>query len=96
MSPTADPRREAYRALVEAVVGMGYPEPFGRAIADSLGTEKMMVRMTAYLRQARPGSAEEIADEMLAILSDRDRWVRKKQAEYYNSRYNRLLWEGLE
>ena len=35
-------------------------------------------------------------DEMLAIMSDRDSWVRKKKAEYYNSKYNELLLHGLE
>ena len=33
---------------------------------------------------------------MLAIMSDRERWIQKKEAEYYNSRYNDLLNNGLE
>ncbi len=87
--------KRAYRELVEAITNMGYPEEFGKAIAKSLGSEKTMERMTAYLHQAKPRTAEEIADEMLAIQSDRDRWVKKKEAEYYNSKYNQLLNEGL-
>ena len=39
--------------------------------------------------------AEEIADEMLAIMSDRDRWIQKKQAEEANARYNELIYYGL-
>ena len=75
-----DERERIYRQLVETIVKMGYPEGFG------LG----------YLKAAKPKTAEEIADEMLAIMDDRERWIQKKSAEYYNSKYNELLWYGLE
>lgn len=65
--------KEAYRDLIDAIVHMGYPEEFGKAVAKNLGSEKTMRRMTVYLHQAKPRSAEEIADEMLAIMSDRER-----------------------
>ena len=84
--------KEAYRELVETIVRMGYPEDFGKVIARNLGSEKTMRRMTAYLHHAKPRSAEEIADEMLAIMSDRERWSRKKEAEESNARYNELLY----
>ena len=54
-----------------------------------------MSRMIRYLRNANPRSAEEIADEMLAIMEDRNRWVQKKEAEYYNAKYNEMLYNGL-
>ena len=88
-------REKAYRELVETIVRMGYPESFGTAIAENLRTEKTMSRMIGYLCHARPGSAEEIADEMLAIMEDRERWIRKKSAQFYNSRYNGILNDGL-
>ena len=88
-------RADARRTLARTIERMGYPIEFGAVIADSLGTEKMMRRMIAYLHEAKPKSAEEIADEMLAITSDRDRWIQKKQAEYYNAKINVLLNEGL-
>ncbi len=88
--------KAAYRELVQTITRMGYPEEFGKAIAKNLGSENTMTRMTAYLRSANPRSAEEIADEMLAIMSDRERWIQKKEAEYYNSKYNDLLNNGLE
>ncbi len=81
--------------LIGIIIRMGYSEEFGAAIADSLGSEKTMERMVRYLHHAHPRSAEEIADEMLAILDDRDRWVRKKTAEYYNRKYNEFLDLGL-
>ena len=40
-------------------------------------------------------SAEEIADEMLAIMSDREQWIAKKEAEEANARYTQLLNENL-
>ena len=87
--------KAAYRELIETLVRMGYPEELGRAIAKNLGSEKTMRRMTAYLCSAKPRSAEEIVDEMLAIMSDRERWIRKKKAEEANARYNELLYYGL-
>lgn len=88
-------RQRIHQELVQTIVRMGYPEEFGKAIADSLGTEMTMDRMIRYLGHARPRSAEEIADEMLAIVDDRDRWVKKKANEYYNRKYNELLYYGL-
>ena len=87
--------KASYRELIEAIVHMGYPEEFGKAIAKNLGSEKTMRRMTAYLYAAKPRSAEEIADEMLAIMSDRERWIKKKEAEEANAKYNELLYFGL-
>ncbi len=87
--------KAAYSDLVRAVASRGYPEDFGRMIAKNLGSEKTMRRMTAYLNSANPRSAEEIADEMLAIMSDRERWLRKKEAEEANARYNEILNRGL-
>ena len=81
----------AYADLIEAIVRLGYPEEFGKTIAKNLGSEKTMRRMTAYLYSAKPRSAEEIADEMLAIMSDRERWIAKKEAEEANARYNEYL-----
>jgi len=87
--------KAAYRELIGAIVRMEYPEEFGKVIAKNLGSEKTMRRMTAYLYSARRRTAEEIADEMLAIMSDRERWISKKEAEAANARYNELLYYGL-
>jgi hypothetical protein len=89
-----DERTRIRGSLVRKISEMGYPEAFGMAVANNLRTEKMMNRMIGYLRSAKPRSAEEIADEMLAIMEDRERWIRKKSAEYYNSKYNEFLYYG--
>ena len=78
-------RQRIHQELVEVILRMGYPEEFGIAIADSLGTEMTMNRMIRYLEHARPGSAEEIADEMLAILQVRESWVQQKISERANA-----------
>lgn len=88
-------RAELHSELVETIVNMGYPAEFGDAIANQLGTENTMQRMIGYLYRMQPQSAEEIADEMLAICDDRDIWRKKKEAEFYNQKYNELIWDGL-
>lgn len=86
-------REAASRGLTCAIEQLGYPEEFGMVLAGELRTEPAIRRMTAYLRQARPQSPEEIADEMLAIVTDRNRWAEQKKSEYYNAKvtefYNR-------
>lgn len=88
-------KEEAFWRLVCAVTEMGYPKSFGVEIANTLRTEKMMLRMTKYLQSAMPSSAEEIADEALAIAEQRDMWVSKKVSEYYSRKYNEILNDGL-
>lgn len=78
----------AYEELVAAVVSCGFPAEFGQALAVGLGTENAMRRMTGYLHGARPRSMEEVADEMVAICEQRDRWVERKKSEYYQSKVN--------
>lgn len=77
--------------LIQTLRKMGYPESFGLLIAANLRTEKMIGRMIGYLKNAKPQSDAEIADEMLAIMDDRDLWTQKKMSEYYNSKYNEYL-----
>ena len=81
--------------LVRVISEMGYPEEFGYLIASELRTENYMLRMINYLRNARPQSAEEIADEMITMTEERDRWVDKKKNEYYNCKLNSMLYNGL-
>ena len=39
-------------------------------------------------------SMEEIADEMVAICDDRSFWREKKEAEFYQNKYNEMLWQS--
>ena len=77
--------------LINILSRMGFSAELGEAIAANLRTEKPMSRMIGYLLSAQPRTEEDIVDEMLAIMSDRDTWIRKKEAEYYNQKYNEYL-----
>ena len=79
------------RELTDIIVSMGFSAELGEAIAANLRTEKPMNRMIGYLLSAQPRTEEDIVDEMLAIMSDRDTWIRKKEAEFYNQKYNEYL-----
>ena len=79
------------RELTDILVRMGFSAELGEAIAANLRTEKLMNRMIGYLLSAQPRTEEDIVDEMLAIMSDRDTWIRKKEAEFYNQKYNEYL-----
>ncbi len=90
-----DHQREWIRArdeLVREIRKLGFPEELGQQIAKQLGSPKAMSRMMGYLVNVRPGSAELIVDEMLAICSDIDRWRDKKACEEANAKYNELLY----
>ena len=84
-------RERKKRELIDILVRMGFSAELGEAIAANLRTEKPMNRMIGYLLSAQPRTEEDIVDEMLAIMSDRDTWIRKKEAEYYNQKYNEYL-----
>ena len=91
-------QREWARArdeLVGTITGLGFPKELGNEIAKALGSPKAMRRMNAYLYNEKPGSAELIVDEMLAIREDIDRWKDKKAAEEANAAYNDILNYGL-
>ena len=77
--------------LINILSRMGFSAELGEAIAVNLRTEKPLSRMIGYLLSAQPRTEEDIVDEMLAIMSDRDTWIKKKEAEYYNQKYNEYL-----
>ena len=84
-------RDDAYVELQAAVAAIGYPQELALVLADELRGEKSMRRMAAYLRAARPKSMEEIADEMLAIIEQRNTWVNKIISEQAQSSFNEFL-----
>lgn len=79
--------------IIKLVEEKGHPGELGALVADNLGSENTMIRMIGYLSHSQSQSAEEIADEMLAICEDRDNWRKKKEAEFYQQKYNQYLWE---
>ncbi len=77
--------------LYEMMLRRGYPEPFCDQITRNLNTDWTAGRMIGYLSHYNKLAMEEVADEMLAILSDRDRIMQKKEMESTNARWNEYL-----
>lgn len=55
-----------------------FSDEFAEIIIKYMNTEYTANRMLGYIRQVRPASMELIVDEMLAILNDRDTYVKKQ------------------
>ena len=71
------------------MVSRGYLEEFSKLIAMELNTDYTADRMIRYISRG-DHSLEEVADEMLAILSDRDRIRQKHELEFNQSKINEL------
>ena len=72
----------------------GYPEEFCDQVTKNLNTDWTAQRMMGYLSHYKKLPMEEIVDEMLAILSDRNRIMQKKESEYTNAAWNEYLMHG--
>lgn len=71
--------------------GRGYPEEFCHDISFELNTEYTAKRMLGYLKHYEVLPMEDVADEMLAILSDRERFIKKKIFEHDQAKLNELM-----
>ena len=84
---------ELYRALQDK----GYPDELCREIAyKHMNTDYTATRMLGYLYRVTSPRVEDVIDEMLAILSDRNRIMQKKELESNNAEWNRILMQGLD
>ena len=88
------PRSEMSMELYEMMLDRGYPEEFCDLISKNLNTDFTAGRMMGYLSLYQELPLEEIVDEMLSILADRNRIMQKKQLESNNAEWNRFLEEG--
>ena len=88
------PRSEMSMELYEMMHDRGYPEEFCDLITKNLNTDFTAGRMMGYLSHYHELPLEEIVDEMLSILADRNRIMQKKQLESNNAEWNRFLEEG--
>lgn len=73
----------------------GYPEAFADIVTKNLNTDFTAMRMMGYLYRVSKPSMEEIADEMLAILDDRNRIMEKKELEEVNQKWNDFQQNGI-
>ncbi len=83
---------ELYRLLVER----GYPEELCAEIAyKHMNTDYTATRMLGYLYRISNPRTEDLIDEMLAILSDREEIIRKKEVEHAQAVINDIYNNGL-
>ena len=85
------PRTAKSMELYDILLRRGYPEPFCDEITKNLNTDWTAQWMIGYLSHYKKLPMEEIADEMLAILNDRNRIMRKHELEETNARWNEYL-----
>ncbi len=85
------PRSEKSMELYHLLLKRGYPEVFCDEVTRNLNTDFTAQRMIGYLSHYKKLPMEEVADETLAILSDRARIMQKKQLEQSNAAYNAYL-----
>ena len=69
----------------------GYSEPFCDQITRNLNTDWTAQRMIGYLSHYKKLPMEDVVDEMLAILSDRNRIMQKKELERVNAKWNEYM-----
>ena len=82
---------ELYRLLLEK----GYTKEFCAEIAyKNMNTDYTATRMLGYLYRVSDPRIEDLVDEMLAILSDRDQIVRKKELERAQAAINEMYRNG--
>ena len=83
---------ELYRLLLSR----GYPMEFCAEIAyKNMSTDYTATRMLGYLYRVANPRIEDLVDEMLAILSDRDEIMRKKEMEHAQAVINDIYNNGL-
>ena len=82
--------------LYHIMLDRGYPEEFCDIVTKNLNTDWTANRMIGYLSHYKKLPLGEIADEMLAILSDRNQIMQKHEVEDANAKWNVFLKEGFD
>lgn len=85
------PRTQKSMELYDILLKRGYSQEFCEQITLNLNTDWTAQRMIGYLSHYRKLPMEEIVDEMLAILSDRNRIMQKKEMEATNAKWNEIM-----
>jgi hypothetical protein len=90
------PRTEKSMQLYDEMVRRGYPKEFCEQVTLNLNTDWTANRMLGYLSHYPKLPLEEVADEMLSILSDRNHIMQKKELESTNEKWNEFLNNGFD
>lgn len=87
---------ERTNELYKVLLDRGYPKEFCAEIAyKNMNTDYTATRMLGYLYRVSNPRIEDLVDEMLAILSDRDAIIQKKEMEYAQAVINEIYRNGL-
>lgn len=89
-------RTEISMQLYQMMMERGYPENLCDLVTRNLNTDYTATRMIGYLSHYSYLPDVEVVDEMLAILSDRNAIIKKKEAEAAQTKINEIYRFGLE
>lgn len=82
--------------LYKILLSKGYPKKLCAEIAyKNMNTDYTATRMLGYLYRISNPRIEDLIDEMLAILSDRNAIIQKKELEQAQSVINDVYQNGL-
>lgn len=82
--------------LYKVLLTKGYPKEFCAEIAyKNLNTDYTATRMLGYLYRSAEPRLEDVIDEMIAILSDREEIIKKKEMEQAQAVINEIYRNGL-
>ena len=76
--------------LYDLMIRKGYPEQFASIVAEQMHTEYTSQRMIRYISRCPLLPPQAVADEMLAILADRDSLVKKHISQHAQGKINTL------
>ena len=88
-------RSELSMQLYDMLIERGYHKTLCAAITQRLNTDYTATRMIGYLSHYSNLPEEEIVDEMIAILSERDALIKKKETEHAQAVINEIYLYGL-
>ena len=87
---------EKTEELYKVLLSRGYPKEFCAEIAyKHMNTDYTATRMLGYLYRVSNPRIEDLVDEMLAILRDREAIIKKKELEYAQAVINDMYERGL-
>ncbi len=89
-------RTEIDKQLYQMMAERGYPKNLCDLVTRNLNTDYTAIRMIGYLSHYSYLPEEEVVDEMLAILSDQNALVKKKEAEQAQAKINEIYQFGLD
>ncbi len=82
--------------LYKVLLTKGYPKELCSEIAyNILNTDYTAIRMLGYLYRYTDSKIEDVKDEMIAVLSDREEIIKKKEMEQAQAVINDIYRNGL-